>query len=83
MLATCPMSEDTDFDTSWIDEFAGRCKVANLADDTTTALLDIAAEAAHGSGDRRNAPLACFLAGFALGQAGQAHSGETVRKYLP
>jgi len=40
----------------------------DLTDDDVAALLELARAAAHDSGDRRNAPLACFLAGVALGR---------------
>ena len=33
-------------------------------------LLDLARVAAHGSGDRTNAPLACYLVGLAHGRTG-------------
>lgn len=39
-----------------------------LSDADVAALLELARAAAHDSGDRRNAPLACFLAGIALGR---------------
>ena len=39
-----------------------------LADDERGALLDLARIAAHESGDRTNAPLACYLVGLALGR---------------
>jgi hypothetical protein len=35
----------------------------NLTHDEIVALLDLAALAAHESGDRRNAPLLCYLVG--------------------
>ena len=40
----------------------------DLTDADTVALLELARAAAHESGDRRNAPLVCFLAGLALGR---------------
>jgi hypothetical protein len=39
-----------------------------LSDDDVRVLLDLARVAAHDSGDRTNAPLACFLVGLALGR---------------
>jgi hypothetical protein len=36
-----------------------------LDDDTRTRLLELARIAAHESGDRRNAPLLCYLVGLA------------------
>lgn len=57
-----------------------------LTDEQVVALLDLARVAAHESGDRTNAPLACFLAGVALGrrpeldvaQVARAAGGESV-----
>jgi hypothetical protein len=37
----------------------------DLTDDTATTLLDLAALAAHESGERTNAPLLCYLVGKA------------------
>lgn len=39
-----------------------------LADDEIEILLGLARDAAHEGGDRTNAPLVCFLAGFAMGR---------------
>jgi hypothetical protein len=50
-----------------------------LSDDDVTALLDLARVAAHESGDRRNAPLACFLVGVALGGAADARLEDLAR----
>lgn len=57
----------------------------SLSDDEIEALLELARVAAHESGDRTNAPLACFLAGVAIGrdaslevvQLARAASSET------
>lgn len=35
-----------------------------------TAILDLARRAAHESGDRTNAPVLCYLLGFAAGSSG-------------
>lgn len=43
------------------------------------ALLDLARVAAHESGQRTNAPLACFLAGLALGRHDTATLAQVVR----
>lgn len=51
-----------------------------LSDDDVTALLDLARVAAHESGDRRNAPLACFLVGVALGRSEGASLGDVSRE---
>ena len=40
----------------------------DLSDDDVRVLLDLARVAAHESGDRTNAPLACYLVGLALGR---------------
>ena len=40
----------------------------DLTEDDVRVLLDLARVAAHDSGDRTNAPLACFLLGLALGR---------------
>lgn len=42
--------------------------VYDLADDDVRVLLDLARVAAYDSGDRTNAPLACFLLGLAMGR---------------
>lgn len=39
-----------------------------LTDGNIANLLDLARIAAHESGDRTNAPLACYLVGLALGR---------------
>lgn len=44
----------------------------SLDDEAAVALLDLARLAAHESGDRRNAPLLCYLLGLAAG------SGKTL-----
>ena len=61
---------DEDFDITWIRTFADRAGVAPLTEEQIDALLSLAAHAAHDSGDRRNAPLSCFLRGLQLGRAG-------------
>lgn len=72
---------DDDFDTAWIREFAAAAGVDHLDDAQIDALLSLAGHAAHDSGDRRNAPISCFLRGLQLGRAGvdptvQAISGD-------
>jgi Domain of unknown function (DUF6457) len=42
-------------------------------------LLDVAAHAAHGSGDRTNAPLLCYLLGASRGAKGLDELVEIVR----
>ena len=40
----------------------------DLSDGDVRVLLDLARVAAHDSGDRTNAPLACYLVGLAMGR---------------
>ena len=70
---------DDDFDTSWIDEFAASADVEALDDEQIEALLTLAGVAAHSSGDRRNAPISCFLRGLQLGRAGLDPTAEAIR----
>lgn len=72
------MSEQP-FDLGYIDALAQRLDVDPIADDVVAALLDLAGDAARDSGDRRNAPISCFLVGLALGAGGQTPSAEAVR----
>jgi hypothetical protein len=55
-----------------------------LDEPTTATLLELARVAAHESGDRRNAPLLCYLAGRAAagGAAGVAELAEAVQRAL-
>lgn len=46
----------------------------DLTDDDVRVLLDLARVAAHDSGDRTNAPLACYLVGLAMGR----HQGSAL-----
>lgn len=50
-----------------------------LTDEEIDAVLELARVAAHGSGDRTNAPLVCFLAGVALGSAPATDLARLVR----
>jgi hypothetical protein len=52
----------------------------DLTDDDVARLLDLARVAAHDSGDRRNAPLACFLVGVALGRSPGSELGHVARE---
>ena len=70
---------DDDFDTAWIDEFAAGVGVDALDEAQIEALLSLAGDAAHGSGDRRNAPISCFLRGLQLGRAGSEPSAQAIR----
>jgi len=51
----------------WLTRQADALGVAGLDEDEQAALLDVARLAAHESGDRRNAPLLCYLLGRAGG----------------
>jgi hypothetical protein len=53
---------------------------ADLNDDDADALLKIARIAAHESGDRRNAPLLCYLIGRAHGTGTLEETLEVVRR---
>lgn len=72
-----------DFDSTWIDRFADTQELDRLTPEAVAALLDLAGEAAHGSGDRRNAPLACFFAGLGLGLSDEAATAESVKRFMP
>jgi hypothetical protein len=48
----------------------------DLSDEEVRVLLDLARVAAHESGDRTNAPLACFLVGLAMGRHPGSGLGE-------
>jgi hypothetical protein len=51
-----------------------------LADEDVSTLLDLARIAAHESGERTNAPLLCYLAGRAQGDAGLGELADAVRR---
>jgi hypothetical protein len=51
-----------------------------LSEDDADALLKIARIAAHESGDRRNAPLLCYLIGRAAGDRPLTETLEAVRR---
>ena len=51
-----------------------------LDGDAETTLLDLARIAAHESGERTNAPLLCYLAGRAQGEASLDELAEAVRR---
>lgn len=73
------MSDDT-LDLDWITAFATTEGLEPPGADLVDALLDLAGRAAHGSGDRRNAPLSCFLAGLRLGRDGTAPAPEVIER---
>lgn len=70
------------FDKTWIDGFAGRVGSEPLAAETVAALLALAGDAARESGDRRNAPISCFLAGLVIGRDGQVPSTLAVERIV-
>ena len=74
---------DEPLDLSWINRFAAAAGVEPLDHDQVDVLLDLAGHGAHDSGDRRNAPLACFLTGLRLGASGSAPTTDELRKALP
>ena len=51
----------------WLRNQAEALGVPGLTEDEASTLLEVARVAAHESGDRRNAPLLCFLLGRAGG----------------
>lgn len=63
---------------------AARDAIANddlaLSDAETATLLDLARVAAHESGDRRNAPLLCYLVGRAQGSRSLQELAEAIRR---
>ncbi len=52
-----------------IDQLAEQVGAPPLTQDEVDAVLELAAQAAHGTGDRTSAPLASFLAGIAAAGA--------------
>ena len=73
------MSDDT-LDLDWITAFARTEGLEPPRQGLVEAQLELAGRAAHGSGDRRNAPLSCFLAGLRLGRDGTAATPEVIGK---
>lgn len=71
------MAED-EFDRSWIDAFAASLGQEPLSDELIESLLALAGRAAHGSGDRRNAPLACHLAGRRVAASSEPTTPEVI-----
>jgi hypothetical protein len=61
----------------WLTRQADALGVAALDEGEQAALLEVARLAAHESGDRRNAPLLCYLLGRAGGDV--AALAEVVR----
>ena len=63
---------------AWLEEARGKLAAAvgderaayDLTPEETDELLELARVAAHGSGERINAPLLCYLVGLAHGRHG-------------
>jgi len=70
---------DDDFDIAWINNAAEAAGLDALEPEQVDALLDLAGVAARESGDRRNAPLLCYLAG--LGLASDEITPEKIRAF--
>lgn len=60
-----------------MNEWLARLDLGELSEEEEKTLLDLARIAAHESGDRRNAPLLCYLLGRAGGDLDAL--AETVR----
>lgn len=65
-----------------IEALANELDVDPLDDGEVDAVLELAGAAAHGTGDRTAAPLACFLAGIAAGAADRLETLERVRAHV-
>lgn len=52
----------------WLAQRARALGVDDLTPEEISTLLDVAGDAAHGSGARTNAPLLCYLVGRAQGE---------------
>ncbi len=70
-----------DLDLNWINGFAARHDLDGLTPELVDALLDLAGRAAHDTGERRNAPLACFLAGLALAGGARAVTAAAIAEF--
>ena len=53
---------------------------ADLSDEEQALLLDLAAHAAHASGERTNAPLLCYLVGRVQGDRSLGELVEAIRR---
>jgi hypothetical protein len=51
-------------------ESGAEARGLDLSQEDIDRLLELASVAAHESGDRKNAPIACYLAGLARGRTG-------------
>jgi hypothetical protein len=61
---------------TWIGRYAQALGVEPLREDEIALLLDFARDVAHGT-ERKNAPLATFLAGFRAGRAADGREQAT------
>jgi Domain of unknown function (DUF6457) len=64
----------------WLTRQADALGVAQLTEAEAATLLEIARVAAHESGDRRNAPLLCYLLGRAASGAEFDALAEAIRR---
>jgi hypothetical protein len=64
----------------WLTKAAAPLGDVDLSDGDVETLLDLARIAAHESGDRRNAPLLCYLVGRAQGSRSLDEVAEAVRR---
>ena len=71
------MRDVAGFDEKDLGELLNR-----LTPEVVEALLDAAGRAARETDDRRNAPLACFVAGLALGRRGESVTADTVAGFV-
>lgn len=69
-------------DLSWINGFGAETGTGPLSEEQVDALLDLAGHGAHDSGDRRNAPLACFLVGLRAGRDGTEPTPDEIRSSI-
>jgi hypothetical protein len=67
---------------AWLKAAAGAATglEPDLTDEEAAALLEIAQIAAHTSGDRRNAPLLCYLIGRGRGDRSLSEILETLKQ---
>ena len=63
---------------AWLSRAAKSIEAGDLSDDDRRAILELARVAAHESGDRRNAPLLCYLVGRAQGDRPLDELAETI-----
>lgn len=69
-------------DLGWINDFGATTGTGPLSEEQAEALLDLAGHGAHDSGDRRNAPLACYLVGLRAGRDGAEPTAEEIRSLI-